>query len=166
MFTPYFYIYLILSAPYTDALLHDAAVLIDVDSPAPVDLPLPGNPGTPGCIWTCTEPNWHGNCTYTCFGPQNEKAPTCIKNFAFQTSFGPDVGTQCNLYKGDACQSDGLLQIADPGAGMMWPGNPCMRDFGSFICWRGDGMNGTGGWDEWDGGRGCGCYSDGAVSRC
>lgn len=144
MFSPYFIIYLILSYPYTDALLHDAAILIDVDAPTTApDLPLPENPGNPGCLWTCTEPNWHGNCTYTCFGPYNPTGPTCIRNYAYQASFGPDAGKKCKIYQGDKCEAEGLLRIEDPVDEMLWPGNPCMREYGSYTCWRVEGAKGT-----------------------
>lgn len=76
-----------------------------------------------------TDPNFGGNRTYKCPDVGQEQIP-CIKNHPFQTSLGPDGNTTCTTFSGDRCQSDTALGT------LQWPGNGCMKPYGSFLCWK------------------------------
>lgn len=120
----------LLFPPFTSAL-HLLSAIADLPSPDPLSLSTssPGNPGTPGCVYLGTGSNWSGNTTYKCPDVGQNELP-CIGNAPFQTSLGPDAGTVCVTFGGDRCQSETLV-----GA-VRWPGNACMRGYGSFFCWK------------------------------
>lgn len=80
--------------------------------------------GLPGAYYTCTKPNFSGQCSWT--QPNGDchiqGSPNGI------TSLGPDEGTLCMLYSGADCKGSPVMSVRFPGVATGLP------QFGSFNC--------------------------------
>ncbi|CAN9270124.1 unnamed protein product [Alternaria alternata] len=91
--------------------------------------------GLPGAYYTCTKPNFAGDCSWT--QPNTEchiqGSPGGI------ASIGPDQGTVCSLFKTAVCTGESLKQVTFPGIAINMP------EIGSFQCSRQTSNDGKGG---------------------
>lgn len=80
--------------------------------------------GLPGAYYTCTKPNFSGECSWT--QPNTDchiqGSPNGI------TSLGPDEGTLCTLYSRADCKGNPITSLRFPGVATGLP------QFGSFNC--------------------------------
>ena len=90
--------------------------------------------GLPGAYYTCTNPNFAGECSWT--QPNTEchiqGSPAGIE------SLGPDEGTICTLYTGFDCKGQAIKDVHFPGIATGLP------EFGSFNCSNASGPRKTG----------------------
>ncbi|KAF1938337.1 hypothetical protein EJ02DRAFT_28134 [Clathrospora elynae] len=81
--------------------------------------------GLPGAYYTCTEPNFGGQCQWTAPNTGCHVSPPGGAGIA---SLGPDPGTSCRLYEDIECSGRTVMTVWFPGM------NGGMPEFGAFRC--------------------------------